>query len=155
MNERQIIWDRMLLHIFLEEFSWGLKYDTKMLTLVRYFYAATGTSIEGLKRIPADGHMSVTVRRFICGYLPRLARILIDKEKTHDDVEALVKDLQRWSIDTLACDPLQAKDRKFLRQEKSAYDFACLQNKRFAEAVDTANAQQAASGLRVKRRRRA
>ena len=151
----QHVWDRMLLHIFIQEFAWSGKYDTKMSSLSRYFHAATGLTVDGLKRSPGRGHMDMTVRRFVCGHLPRLARIILDKEKTHDDVEDLVEKLQRWSIDTLPTDPAHQRDSAYFRREGQAYAFSRLKTAQFAEAIEKANAQVAASGIRTGRRRHA
>lgn len=113
----QRIWDRMLLHTFIRDFN--SKYRTTVRTLVANFCMATGQSIDGLKRVPCFAFDNMTVSRFVCGHLPRLANIVIDKEKTLDDVEDLVEKLQRWSIDTVVDKKAVAERNHFTRDHNS------------------------------------
>lgn len=119
--DAQRIWDRMLLHTFIRDFN--SKYRTTVRTLVSNFSMATGQGIEGLKRVPSFAFDSMTVSRFVCGHLPRLATIVIDKEKTEDDVEDLVEKLQRWSIDTVV-DKKAVAERNYFTRDRDAYKYS-------------------------------
>ena len=110
MNNQQSAWDRMLLTRFITHFNTG-NGSLRMHYLSVVFQDITGVDPMTLKRTPRNHHHgTMTVSRFVCGHLPRLAMILIDKNKSLDDVPDLVDKLQRWNIDTLMSERQQKQE---------------------------------------------
>lgn len=144
-DQYQQMWDRLLLHIFIRD--WTSEYRTGMTGLVNNFEYMTGRSIKDLKRVPNFHTDRMTVVRFVCGYLPRLARILIDKEKTHDDVENLVEKLQRWSIDTVR-DRTATNERTARVREEKSFAYTRKVRKQNIEQAQAVTQFQTAHGIK-------
>lgn len=110
MNDHQSLWDRLLLVRFIDNFTTG-KSSTRMWVLAAIFQDMTGVDPGILKRTPRNYHHgTMTASRFVCGHLPRLAKIIIDKDKTKEDIPDLVEKLRRWSIDTVIREHDQQKE---------------------------------------------
>ena len=118
----QKMWDRLLLSVFIRDF-YSDKYRQSMGSLVFCFESMTGHKIGEIKRGPVNSHQcnQMNVVRFVCAHLPRLATILIDKEKTMDDVDDLVDKLQRWSINTVAEDRKMVNEARRRRYDTDVY----------------------------------
>ena len=138
----QACWDRLLLTVFLQDFNSNNRY-LSMYDLVRTFEAMTNVEVTTLKRTPqAFNHRRMSSSRFVCGHLPRLARILIDCNKTAEDIPDLVEKLQKWNIDTVMVDPKSRADSVEKNKSKKAYVAARMAQVGEMEFADKSNGLQ-------------